>query len=220
MIKLYLAIFLCLILANVINAGVFPTEPIGKTVYVPKSKVTIKWKDDDVVPSIKNLKTVTVDLMTGDDFNHITLDTVGAVAASAKKLGWTVPEVDPAGQWYFLKFTSGKNNFFTTRFTITDRNGKFPDPPPGKNPGKVGKIVDAKNPKATPPAKPAAPTTSTVPKDDDNPNKVVETTATESPTITPAAVSVATATTPVIISSHQQLFFFTILLCSMITFFI
>ncbi|CAH1759725.1 520_t:CDS:2 [Entrophospora sp. SA101] len=221
MIKLHLTIFLCLLLANVINAGIFPTEPIGKTVYVPKSKVTIKWKEDgNVAPPLKDLKTVTVSFMTGGDLNQVKLDTIGAVAATAKKINWIVPEVDPIGQWYFLKFSSGGNTFYTTRFTITDTKGKFPPqdpnpPPSGQNPGKVGKIIKAKDhkkPKATP----------TEPKnqDDDDPNKLVKNTTTTSSIVTPTAASGATTTTLVVSSSRQQLFSFTILLCLMITIFI
>ncbi|CAJ0758983.1 14985_t:CDS:2, partial [Entrophospora sp. SA101] len=136
--------------------------------------------------------------MTGGDLNQVKLDTIGAVAATAKKINWIVPEVDPIGQWYFLKFSSGGNTFYTTRFTITDTKGKFPPqdpnpPPSGQNPGKVGKIIKAKDhkkPKATP----------TEPKnqDDDDPNKLVKNTTTTSSIVTPTAASGATTTTLVV----------------------
>jgi hypothetical protein len=92
--------------------------------------------------------------MTGADLNQISLDPIGKVLATVGKIAWIVPEVDPPGKFYFLRFSNGgkADDVYTTRFTITDKNGKYPaetNPPPavGKNLGKVGKIIAKGNPK-------------------------------------------------------------------------
>jgi hypothetical protein len=85
--------------------------------------------------------------MTGADLEQVPLEPIGKVTATVGKIAWVVPEVDPPGKFYFLRFSNGKvDDVYTTRFTITGKNGKYPAetiPPPavGKNLGKVGKIV-------------------------------------------------------------------------------
>ena len=61
-------------------------------------KVTIKWQDDNVVPSLQGLKIVTISLMTGSDLNPTKPATIGFIEATTKKLDWIVPKVDPPGQ--------------------------------------------------------------------------------------------------------------------------
>lgn len=88
-----------------------------------------------------------MEFMTGADLEQVPLDPIGKVPATVGKISWVVPEVDPPGKFYFLRFSNGKaDDVYTTRFTITDKNGKYPaetNPPPavGKNLGKVGKII-------------------------------------------------------------------------------
>ncbi|RGB35070.1 hypothetical protein C1646_742450 [Rhizophagus diaphanus] len=130
------------------NANIFPTNPDGgAAIFTPNQKVSIEWKDDGKAPNLKALGVVLVEFMTGADLDQVPLEPIGKVPATVGKIAWVVPEVDPPGKFYFLRFSNGKvDDVYTTRFTITDKNGKYPAetiPPPavGKNLGKVGKIV-------------------------------------------------------------------------------
>ncbi|GBC08295.1 hypothetical protein RclHR1_00800022 [Rhizophagus clarus] len=149
----FVALVAFLLSVGTTNANIYPTTPDGAAIFTPNQQITIEWKDDGKAPSLKALGVVQVDFMTGADLNQIALDPIGKVPATVGKIAWVVPEVDPAGKFYFLRFSNGKaNDVYTTRFTITGKNGKYPadtNPPPavGKNPGKVGKIIAKGDPK-------------------------------------------------------------------------
>ncbi|RIA89504.1 hypothetical protein C1645_738578 [Glomus cerebriforme] len=143
----FVALVAFLLNVGTINANIYPTNPDGSAIFSPNQQVTIQWNDDGKAPSLKTIGKVQVDFMTGADLSQVALGPIGTVDATLGKLAWIVPEVDPAGKFYFLRFSNGKSGeVYSTRFTITDINGKYPpevNPPPpvGKNLGKIGKIV-------------------------------------------------------------------------------
>ncbi|CAI2161745.1 17057_t:CDS:2 [Funneliformis geosporum] len=122
---------------NLANAGISPSFPIGDSVVRPGETVKIKWIDDGQKPPLSKMPNVAVEFMTGSDLEQVTLAPISKVPGTAKELDWKVPLVEPVG----------KNLFWTTRFTVTDKDGKFPTetgpiPEVGKNPGGQGKIID------------------------------------------------------------------------------
>ncbi|CAB4478877.1 uncharacterized protein OCT59_025984 [Rhizophagus irregularis] len=144
----FVALVTFLLSVSTTNANIFPTNPDGgAAIFTPNQKVSIEWKDDGKAPNLKALGVVLVEFMTGADLEQVPLEPIGKVTATVGKIAWVVPEVDPPGKFYFLRFSNGKvDDVYTTRFTITGKNGKYPAetiPPPavGKNLGKVGKIV-------------------------------------------------------------------------------
>jgi len=129
-----------------VKAGIIPTHPSGATVVHPGDEMTILWKENGNVPLLKDLGKVVVKFMTGGDLEQKELKVINTVNALDLSLKWVIPVVEPAGKIYFIRFEAGDQLFFTTRFTITDTNGKFPpppNPPPpvGQNKGGDGRIV-------------------------------------------------------------------------------
>jgi hypothetical protein len=134
-----------------VNAGLTPTYPDGSTIVHPGDEMTILWKESGEAPALDKLGNVAVKFMTGADLNQKELKVIGTVDAIVGQLKWVIPVVAPAGKIYFIRFEAGQNQYFTTRFIITDVNGQYPpppNPPPpvGKNQGGDGTIVsDAPN---------------------------------------------------------------------------
>ncbi|KAG0034748.1 hypothetical protein BGZ81_003446 [Podila clonocystis] len=126
------------------SAFVYPSSPVGATVWKPDSTVTIAWSDDKQVPSLASKPVFDIFLMTGSDDNQTKLATIatnvkGGITNSVK---------------YVTK--DGKNMAWATRFTITDEKGNHGTlhpiiPPGGKiNPGGVGAIIPAPKKKGAP----------------------------------------------------------------------
>jgi len=154
-ISLSSSIALVAALIGTVQAGLFPTSPAPKQVLIPGSKVPITWQSDTTTPAIPKTGNIDVYFMTGSDQAQTKLQTIGSVPVTATTLDWTVPQVDPAGLIYFLMFQSGTAEWWTTRFIVAMPDGTYPPPPTvtyasGKNPGGVGKIVNATTPAATP----------------------------------------------------------------------
>jgi len=129
-----------------VNAGLIPTQPDGSTIVHPGDEMTILWKDNGEAPALDSLGNVVVKFMTGADLDQTELKVIDTVDAKVGQLKWVVPVVAPAGKIYFIRFDAGNNQYFTTRFIITDVNGQYPpppNPPPpvGKNQGGNGTIV-------------------------------------------------------------------------------
>ncbi|KAF9338072.1 hypothetical protein BG006_000061 [Podila minutissima] len=144
------------------SAFVYPSTPVGATVWKPDSTVSISWSDDKQAPLLASKPVFDIFLMTGSDDHQTKLATIatnvkGGVTNSVK---YVVPHVSPPGQIYFLMFQTkdGKDTAWATRFTITDEKGNHgtlhPTIPPGGkiNPGGVGAIVPAPKKKGAPKA--------------------------------------------------------------------
>ncbi|KFH70766.1 hypothetical protein MVEG_03614 [Podila verticillata NRRL 6337] len=142
------------------NAFVYPSTPVGATVWKPDSTVTIAWTDDKQAPRLESEPVFDIFLMTGSDDHQTKLATIatnvkGGITNSVK---YVVPHVSPPGQIYFLMFQTkdGSGMAWATRFTITDENGNHgtlhPTIPPGGkiNPGGVGSIISAPKGKEAP----------------------------------------------------------------------
>ncbi|CAG8632716.1 22458_t:CDS:2 [Dentiscutata erythropus] len=164
--------------SELIYAWVYPTSPETDSVCTPGSNITVLWKDDGKSPNIAT-KSIKVYFMSGSDQQQIYLATIGEdIPASQCSINYPCPQVDPVGKWYFFRFSDGNttNDAYTTRFTITDLNGKYPPAPspapaPGKNPGQNGKIVSNSTNSATDPSTNGTSTstpTSTQPSSNDN----------------------------------------------------
>ncbi|CAG8557960.1 4452_t:CDS:2 [Paraglomus occultum] len=113
--------------------------------FYPK-KLTILWKENGEAPPLENLGNVAVKFMTGGDLNQIELKVIDTVDAKVGQLKYVIPVVAPAGKIYFIRFDAGQNQYYTTRFIVTDVNGQYPpppNPPPpvGQNQGGNGTIV-------------------------------------------------------------------------------
>ncbi|KAG0342936.1 hypothetical protein BG000_011510 [Podila horticola] len=131
------------------SAFVYPSTPVGATVWKPDSTVTIAWTDDKQAPQLASKPVFDIFLMTGSDVHQTKLATIatnikGGITNSVK---YVVPHTK-----------DGKGTAWATRFTITDENGNHgtlhPTIPPGgkTNPGGVGVIIPAPKKKEAPKA--------------------------------------------------------------------
>ncbi|KAF9421942.1 hypothetical protein BGZ94_008696 [Podila epigama] len=138
-------------LESLASAFVYPSTPIGNTVWKPDSTVTIAWTDDKQAPLLSSKPVFDIFLMTGSDDHQTKLATIATnvKGGTTKNVKYVVPHVSPPGQIYFLMFQTkdGKGTAWATRFTITDEKGNRgtlrPTIPPGGkiNPGGVGSII-------------------------------------------------------------------------------
>ncbi|RHZ86986.1 hypothetical protein Glove_41g79 [Diversispora epigaea] len=154
-----LNLLFCLLLLITLNevqyvqSAITPNFPIGDSILKPGDEIKITWLEDTNKPLLSELPNVLIEFMTGSDMNQIPLKTIATVDAILKSCDWTVPAVEPAGQIYFLRFTSTSppSISWSTRFTITDSLGNYPPipsgpkPESGKNPGGVGHLVTSTN---------------------------------------------------------------------------
>ncbi|KAG9298473.1 hypothetical protein G9A89_003696 [Geosiphon pyriformis] len=123
-----------------------PTSPDGSTILKPGQEATITWKEDGKAPPLSTFDELQIDFMTGADLKQTVLANVGTVPGTDGKIKFTIPAVEPAGKIYFFRFQFNTRQFFTTRFIITDAEGKYPpstNPPPpvGQNEGGNGRII-------------------------------------------------------------------------------
>ncbi|KAG0348843.1 hypothetical protein BG004_003990 [Podila humilis] len=136
-----------------VSAFVYPSAPIGATVWKPESTVTISWTEDKVAPLLSSNPVFDIFLMTGADDRQIKLAKIASnvKGGTTNSVKYVVPHVSPPGQIYFLMFVTkdGTGMAWATRFTITDEKGGHGSlhpviPPGGKiNPGGVGAIVSS-----------------------------------------------------------------------------
>lgn len=88
------------------NAFVYPSTPVGATVWKPDSTVTIAWTDDKQTPLLASKPVFDIFLMTGSDDHQTKLATIatnvkGGITDSVQYL---VPHVSPPGQSKSLAF--------------------------------------------------------------------------------------------------------------------
>ncbi|KAL0954090.1 hypothetical protein HGRIS_005236 [Hohenbuehelia grisea] len=143
--------------ALVARADPTPSEPGPGDVFRQGAQCHIAWAGD--ADSTETWKEMSIQLMTGDNFNMIHLTTVTTVDGTKDGVfDWPCPEVEPNSAVYFYQFTSPAtpNKTWATRFTIASASGQTTPPEnptqPGTNapiPWGVGKLVDPS--KATPP---------------------------------------------------------------------
>ncbi|CEL56379.1 hypothetical protein RSOLAG1IB_07765 [Rhizoctonia solani AG-1 IB] len=108
-----------------------PTEPSGASVFNIGSQCTIKW-DVDATGSWKDMS---IQLMTGDNWNMIPITTIAqgidATDATKNTYSYTCPEVTPTSTIYFYQFSSPsdpKNLLWTTRWTLASADGQTTPP--------------------------------------------------------------------------------------------
>ncbi|KAH8922692.1 hypothetical protein BT69DRAFT_1242909 [Atractiella rhizophila] len=110
------------------NAAVTPTGPAPGAVFKEGGDCTITW-DADKTGEWTDLK---IQLMNGDNFNMIPLETVVTGLDGTKSPGqytWTCPDVNLNAPIFFYEFTNGAvetgegNVFWTGRWTIADADG-------------------------------------------------------------------------------------------------
>ncbi|KIM90265.1 hypothetical protein PILCRDRAFT_811987 [Piloderma croceum F 1598] len=113
-----------------------PTTPGTDAVYKAGTPCPIAW----TVDSTGVWKTMTIQLMTGDNLNMVPLTTVSstvdATNPSAATFSWTCPEVIPNAAIYFYQFTTpaSNNTLWTTRFGISSDSGAITAPPNNTQP--------------------------------------------------------------------------------------
>ncbi|KAF8069192.1 hypothetical protein FPV67DRAFT_1491391 [Lyophyllum atratum] len=192
--------FLVLASALVARADVFPNFPAAD-VLRSGSNCHIAWGGD--TSSTTAWKDMTIQLMTGDNFNmvHITTVTTGRDGSVDGSFDWICPEVTPNSAIYFYQFRSPHtpNYAWTTRFTIASSTGQTTPPlenvqPDGAQiPWGTGALKDPST--AVPPPVFPTPTTTTT------------TTSAPGPTSTPTNVA------PGVIAGCTSFFTETNLLC-------
>ncbi|KAG6908738.1 hypothetical protein DXG01_003442 [Tephrocybe rancida] len=136
--------------------AVYPNFPAGDIQTAGKT-CHIAWGGD--TPPKTEWKDMTIEFMTGDNFNMVHLTTVatdrdGTVAGS---FDWICPQVNPNAAIYFYQFRSPHTPDYawTTRFPIASSSGKVTSPPESKQsdgaaiPWGKGALVDPS--KASPP---------------------------------------------------------------------
>jgi len=80
---------------------------------------------------------MSIELKTGDNFNMVPLRVITTVDATKQtKYEYPCPNVTPNSAIYFYEFTSNSSTekYWTTRFTITDKDGKSTPPPNATQP--------------------------------------------------------------------------------------
>ncbi|KIJ65480.1 hypothetical protein HYDPIDRAFT_67024, partial [Hydnomerulius pinastri MD-312] len=98
-----------------------PNNPGPGDVFIEGQACAIGW-DADTTGLWKNMS---IELMTGDNFNMVYLTTVGTVDGTdptKNTFSYPCPKVTPHSPIYFYQFTStgSTDKTWTGRFTITD----------------------------------------------------------------------------------------------------
>lgn len=136
---------------GVANAAPNPTEPSSTSVFNVGQTCSVKW-DPDSTGSWKNMS---IQLMTGDNWNMIHITTVAqgidATDPTKNTFTYTCPDVTPNSAIYFYQFSDSsdpKNLLWTTRWTLASADGQTTTPtettqPDGqKIPWGKGALVD------------------------------------------------------------------------------
>ncbi|KAG0303891.1 hypothetical protein BGZ98_006175 [Dissophora globulifera] len=140
-------------LAALAEGFIYPTNPIGSTVWEPNTTMTISWAEDKHEPLLADEPIFDIFLMTGADDRQIKLASIApnVKGGSMNSVKYRVPYVSPPGQIYFLMFQTKdqKATAWTTRFSIADASGNpgnlHPTIPAGSkiNPGGIGAVIAA-----------------------------------------------------------------------------
>lgn len=110
------------------SAIVTPTTPDGSTVVNEGDNIDIAWAADDT----GSWNNVTIQLMTGDNFQMVPLQTLatGVDGTTVTTFTAPAPQVEPNSKIYFLQFTNNGETeaTWTTRFTIAGADGSTTEP--------------------------------------------------------------------------------------------
>ncbi|KAG0327837.1 hypothetical protein BGZ99_006791 [Dissophora globulifera] len=131
-------------LAALAEGFIYPTNPIGSTVWEPNTTMTISWAEDKHEPLLADEPIFDIFLMTGADDHQIKLASIApnVKGGSMNSVKYRVPYVSPPGQ-------NQKATAWTTRFSIADASGNpgnlHPTIPAGSkiNPGGIGALIAA-----------------------------------------------------------------------------
>ncbi|TFK69086.1 hypothetical protein BDN72DRAFT_626035 [Pluteus cervinus] len=144
--------------AALVHADVVPDTPGPGDVFKEGSTCKVTW-DADTDKGSSTWKDMSIQLMSGDNFNMVPVTTVttGADGSASGEFDYPCPDVTPNSPIYFYQFTSptAANKTWTTRFTIAAADGSTTPPqnavqPGGDNiPWGVGALTDPS--KAVPP---------------------------------------------------------------------
>ncbi|KAG1735919.1 uncharacterized protein EDB91DRAFT_1056012 [Suillus paluster] len=106
-----------------VRADPDPTNPGPGDVFVEGQPCSITWNPD----TTGVWKTMTIQLMTGNNFDMVNLTAVATVDgtdATKTSFSYTCPQVTPHSPIYFYQFSSAASvngSVWTGRFTITDK---------------------------------------------------------------------------------------------------
>ncbi|KAF8595773.1 hypothetical protein BDV93DRAFT_528452 [Ceratobasidium sp. AG-I] len=147
------------VVAGVVSAAPNPTEPSSTSVFKIGDTCSIKWDAD----STKTWSSMSIQLMTGDNWNMVHITTVAqdidATDATKNTFTYDCPEVTPTSAIYFYQFSTASaptELLWTTRFTIAGAGGETTTPtettqPNGdKIPWGTGALVDPSTAVAAP----------------------------------------------------------------------
>jgi len=125
------AVGLVAVVAGVVSAAPNPTEPSSTSVFNVGATCSIQW----VVDATATWKSMSIQLMSGDNFNMIPITTVAqnidATDPTKTTFTYPCPQVTPTSAIYFYQFSSSTdptNLLWTTRFTIAGPNGQTTAP--------------------------------------------------------------------------------------------
>ncbi|KAM6497394.1 hypothetical protein JOM56_007867 [Amanita muscaria] len=135
--KIALTIFLATSLALMANADVTPDEPGPGAVYKTGGTCRTTWNGDkDSTTAWKNMS---IELMTGDNFDMIHLTTVASNldGTTSGVYQYTCPAVTSNAPVYFYQYSAplATTKQWTTRFTIASASGKTTPAPNATQPG-------------------------------------------------------------------------------------
>jgi len=144
--KLFLAAIV--LKALLVSADPDPTIPGPGDSYTEGGVCAIEW-DLDTTGKWTDMK---IELKTGDNFNMVPVQDITTIDATKEgSYSYPCPSVTPNSAIYFYEFScsASTEKYWTTRFTITDKDGKS-DPPLQKNqpdgaaiPWGTGKLIAA-----------------------------------------------------------------------------
>jgi len=129
--KLFLAAIV--LKALLVSADPNPTIPGPGDSYQEGGKCAIAW-DPDTTGKWTDMK---IELKTGDNLAMVSLEVITTIDATKESsYSYTCPTVDPHSAIYFYEFTSSSSTekYWTTRFAITDKDGKSSPPPQNTQP--------------------------------------------------------------------------------------
>ncbi|KAF8336217.1 hypothetical protein F5887DRAFT_850649, partial [Amanita rubescens] len=132
-----IAILAILPASLIVVADVTPTVPAPGYAANAGSNCAIGWVGD--TSSSTTWKNMSIQLMTGDNYDMIPLTTVAQNqdGTTSGSFVWTCPQVTPNSAIYFYQFTSpvAVNKQWTARFTIASSSGQTTPPPNATQPG-------------------------------------------------------------------------------------
>jgi len=129
--KLFLAAIV--LKALLVSADPNPNVPGPGDSYKEGSPCPIVW-DLDPTGKWTDMK---IELKTGDNLNMVSVEVITTIDATKQgSYSYPCPVVNPNAAIYFYEFSSSSSStkYWTTRFTITDQDGKSVPPPQNTQP--------------------------------------------------------------------------------------